>query len=42
MQKQLREPYAVHGFRAAFSTFAHERTEFAHELIEMSLAHIEG
>jgi integrase len=41
-QKRLGEPYAVHGFRAAFSTFAHERTEFAHETIEMSLAHIEG
>jgi integrase len=42
MHQQLREPYAVHGFRASFSTWAHERTDVPHELIEMSLAHIEG
>jgi integrase len=42
MHQQLREPYSVHGFRAAFSTFAHDHTEFAHELIEMALAHVEG
>jgi hypothetical protein len=27
---------------AFFSTFAHEQTEFAHELIELCLAHQEG
>jgi hypothetical protein len=42
MHKQMGERYAVHGFRASFSTFAHERSDFPHELIEMSLAHIEG
>jgi integrase len=42
VQKQLREPYAVHGFRASFSTWAHERTDVPHELIELALAHIEG
>jgi integrase len=41
-QKALHEPYAVHGFRAAFSTWAHERTDVPHELIELALAHIEG
>jgi hypothetical protein len=39
---QLREPYAVHEFRASFSTWAHERTEVPHELIELALAHVEG
>jgi integrase len=42
VQKQLHEPYAVHGFRATFSTWAHERTDVPHELIELALAHIEG
>jgi integrase len=40
--KQLRAPYSVHGMRAAFSTWGHERTEFPHELIELALAHEEG
>jgi integrase len=42
MRLQLRQPYSVHGLRAAFSTHAHERTDFAHELIELALAHVEG
>jgi integrase len=42
LQKQLCEPYAIHGFRASFSTWAHERTEFPHETIELALAHVEG
>lgn len=29
----------VHGFRATFSTWARERTDFAHEVIEAALAH---
>jgi integrase len=33
---------SVHGMRSAFSTFAHEQTEFPHELIELALAHQEG
>jgi integrase len=35
-------PYSVHGMRAAFSTWAHNETDFAHELIELALAHDEG
>jgi hypothetical protein len=42
MAKQLSAPYAVHGVRACFSSWAHERTEFPHELIELALAHEEG
>ena len=42
MHRKMREPYAVHGFRAAFSTFAHDCTEFPHELVELALAHVEG
>jgi integrase len=32
----------VHGFRSAFSVWAHEQTAFAREVIEMSLAHSIG
>jgi integrase len=42
LRKTLKQPYACHGFRATFSTWAHERTEFALETIELSLAHVEG
>jgi integrase len=42
MHRKMQEPYAVHGFRASFSSYAHDCTEFPHELIEMALAHIEG
>jgi integrase len=42
VHRKMQEPYAVHGFRASFSTWAHEHTEFPHETIELALAHIEG
>jgi integrase len=32
-------PYTVHGFRSSFSDWAHETTNFPHEVIEMALAH---
>jgi integrase len=32
----------VHGARSSFSTWAHERTAFSHEAIEVSLAHLVG
>jgi hypothetical protein len=28
--------------RASFSSYAHEKTEYPHELIELALAHMEG
>jgi integrase len=42
MHKQLREPYAVHGFRASFSTWANETQPFAFEDVEACLAHLTG
>ena len=32
----------VHGFRSTFSTWAAERTDFASEVVELALAHIDG
>jgi integrase len=32
----------VHGFRSSFSDWAHERTTFSAEIIELSLAHAVG
>ncbi len=32
----------VHGFRAAFSTWAREQTDFAHEIVEAALAHTQS
>lgn len=32
-------PYTVHGFRSAFSDWAHEATDFPSHVIEMALAH---
>lgn len=32
----------VHGFRAMFSTIAHEKSSFSHEVIETQLAHSVG
>jgi len=32
----------VHGFRSAFSTWAHERSRFSNHVIELSLAHTVG
>lgn len=35
----LGQPYTVHGFRSAFSDWAHETTGFPNHVIEMALAH---
>jgi hypothetical protein len=42
LHRQLRVPYAVHGFRAAFSTFCNETQPFAFEDVEACLAHQTG
>jgi integrase len=41
-QKRLQQPYAVHGFRASFSTWANETQPFAFEDVEACLAHLTG
>ena len=40
--RRLRADGSVHGFRSAFSDWAHERTSFANHAIEISLAHRVG
>jgi hypothetical protein len=42
LHQQMQVPFSVHRFHASFSTWAHEKAEFPHELIEQSLAHAEG
>ena len=37
-----KEQFVPHGFRAMFSTIAHERSPFSHEAIETQLAHSVG
>lgn len=37
--KGLGLPYTVHGFRSAFSDWAHETTDFPNHVIEMALSH---
>jgi integrase len=32
----------VHGFRAAFSTWAREQTDYAHEIVEAAVAHTQS
>ena len=32
----------VHGFRASFSTFSREQTNYAHEIVEAALAHTQS
>jgi integrase len=39
LQKDLGQPYTVHGFRSAFSDWAHETTGFPKHVIDMALAH---
>lgn len=39
LRRTLQQPYTVHGFRSAFSDWAHETTEFPNHVIEMALAH---
>jgi integrase len=40
--QQMGYSVTVHGFRAAFRTWAAERTNFPRELIETALAHVVG
>jgi integrase len=40
--QRLRTGFHTHGFRAAFSTWASEQTDFADEVIEACLAHLVG
>jgi integrase len=40
--RRLRSDVNVHGFRATFSTWAHETTAFSNHAIELSLAHVVG
>lgn len=37
-----KEEFTPHGFRAMFSTIAHEKSSFSHEVIETQLAHSVG
>jgi len=37
-----KEEFVPHGFRAMFSTIAHEKSPFKHEVIETQLAHSVG
>lgn len=40
LQRRMKRPYTVHGFRSAFSDWAHETTDFPNHVIEMALAHV--
>ena len=42
LNEQLKRKVSVHGFRAAFRTWAAECTGFAHEIAEAALAHKVG
>jgi integrase len=43
LKRHLGQPAAsVHGMRSAFSTWAHESTEYEHEMIEHAIAHKVG
>lgn len=39
LQKHMKEPYTVHGFRSSFRDWAAEETDFPNEVVEMALAH---
>lgn len=39
VQRHMKLPLTVHGFRSSFSDWAHETTNFPNEVIEMALAH---
>jgi integrase len=39
VQRHMKLPFTVHGFRSSFSDWAHETTSFPGEVIEMALAH---
>jgi integrase len=40
--RRIRPDATVHGFRSAFSDWAHERSSFGNHVIELSLAHVVG
>ena len=40
--KKLDLPFHARGFRSSFSDWAHERTNFATEIVEASLPHTVG
>ena len=40
--RRMGTDYTMHGFRASFRTWATEKTEYPHEMIEMALAHAVG
>lgn len=40
LQKHMKQPYTVHGFRSSFRDWAAEETDFASEVVEMALAHV--
>lgn len=42
LQVGLGEPFTPHGFRSSFRDWGAERTHFARELLEQSLAHVVG
>lgn len=42
LRNLLPHPMTAHGTRSAFSDWAHDRTDFAHETIEAALAHQTG
>lgn len=39
LQKDMAQPFTVHGFRSSFRDWAAETTDFPNEVVEMALAH---
>jgi integrase len=39
LKKRMKKRCTVHGFRSTFSDWAHDKTDFAHEVIEACLGH---
>jgi integrase len=42
LRRMKRDDLTTHGFRATFKTWAAERTNFAREVVEAALAHVNG
>jgi integrase len=42
LRRMKRGDVTTHGFRATFKTWAAERTNFAREVVEAALAHVNG
>jgi integrase len=42
LRRMKRDDLTTHGFRATFKTWAAERTNFAREVVEAALAHMNG